>query len=165
MIVLPEPRTLRDRFVDFCVFITGARIFGHGRRLELVFSIAAGWYAIELLIVHNATSRTQVTEDVFWSGYGHYMLTVMWALFITTSLGLTFNIVGWRGSQALRLVGAVLGFFIWGWFGVKLGLLGVWPSPGHVLGCVFGLVAEPMVVFNACANLPRPGAPGSMGLG
>jgi hypothetical protein len=159
----PSRRTFRDRFIEFCVVITGARIFGHGRRVELIFSIAAGVYAIELLIVRNATSRTVVTEDLFWGGYGHYMLAVMWILFLSTSLGLLFNIIAWRCSQVLRIVGAFIGFWVWGWFGVKLTFLGVYPSPGQVLSQVLGSIGELMVIFNAAANLPRPGAPGNTG--
>lgn len=157
------PTPFKDRFIEFCVVITGARIFGHGRRVELFLSIAAAVYLIEILVVRNATSRTVVTEDIFWGGYGHYMLWAMWALFLTTAGGLVCNIKAWPGSQILRIVGAVLGFIIWGWFGVKLGWLGVYPSPGHVLSCVVAFAVEPMVVFNASANLPRPGAPGNMG--
>jgi hypothetical protein len=154
----------RDRFINFCVIITGARLFGHGRLVELLMSIVAGFYAIELLIARNATSRIQVTEDVFWGGYGHYMLAAMWLLFAFTSLGLLFNIKAWPGSQVLRAFGAFMGFFIWGWMGIKLGWLGVWPSPGHDFACVFGIIGELLVIFKAAANLPRPGAPGNMGL-
>lgn len=155
--------TLQNRLVNFIIVITGARIFGHGRRVELLLSIAAGTYAIELLLVRNATSRTVVSEDVFWGGYGHYMLIVMWLLFVVTSCGLWFNIKAWPGSRLLRLVGAWMGLFMWGWFGTKLALLGVTPSPGQVLACIVGFVAEPMVIFNAAINLPIPGAPGDAG--
>jgi hypothetical protein len=161
---MTKPPVFRDQFVDFCVLVTGARIFGHGRRLELIFSLAAGLYAVELLVVQNATVRTVVTEDLFWGGYGRSMLAVMWFLFLTTSAGLLFNIRAWPGSRALRIMGASTGFFVWGWFGVKLTLLVVLPSPGQVLACVLGFAGELMVIFNAAANLPRPGAPGSMGL-
>jgi hypothetical protein len=157
--------TFRDRFVEFCVVVTGARIFGHGRRLELVLAIAAGVYAVELMMVRNAAARTVVTEDVFWHGYGQFMLPVMWLLFAATSLGLLFNIRAWPFSRALRILGACLGFGVWGWFGVKLTLLGVYPSPGQVLACVLGFPAELMVIFNAAANFPRPGVPGNMGDG
>jgi hypothetical protein len=160
----PVFHTFRDRFVAFCVFITGARIFGHGRRVELVFAISAFVYALELAIVRNGVSRVIVTEDIFWGGYGHYMLPAMWLLFLATGGGLWFNIKAWPYSQPLRIVGAFLGFLIYGWMGLKLAFVGNLPSPGHVFSCVFGLVAEPMVFFNACANLPRPGAPGNMGV-
>lgn len=156
--------TQPDGFVEFCVRITGARLFGHGRRVELLFSICSGLYAVELLFMYNGTAgRTVVTEDVFWGGYGRYMLVVMWALFIVTSLGLWFNIKAIPGSQMLRLLGAFLGFWVWGWFGVKLTVLGIYPSPGQVVCCVLAFVGETMVMFNAAANLPRPGAPGNVG--
>lgn len=143
--------------------VMGDRALGHGRRWESFIVVVNGYYSVILTIIPHATKRAEATIDLFWGGYGLYVALIVWIMFLTSFFGLFFNVYGIRYSQVLRMVGGMLGFLVWGWFGLKLALIGLQPSPGHVF-CVVAALYEIRVVFMAMQNLPRPGAAGNWGM-
>lgn len=160
-------RFVRDllRFIAtlFEDVMLGDSFLGHGRRWESFVVLANLYYACVLTFTSNSVAKTQATMDIFYSGYAFIIPTVFWLAFTASFFGLFFNVRGMQYSQVLRILGAVLGFLVWGWFGLKLALIGLIASPGHVLSTLTALY-EIRVVFMAAANLPRPGAPGNLGL-
>lgn len=141
----------------------GDSFLGHGRRWESFVVLANLYYCMILTFIPNAVGHTEATKDLHQAGIAFFVTIVFWLAFLTSFFGLFCNVKGLRYSQLLRIVGAVIGFGIWGWFALKLALIGLIASPGHVLAALTAMY-EVRVVFMAAANLPRPGAPGNLGL-
>lgn len=154
---------LTERIMDFLLVLVGARHLGHGRRMELFLVAAAGYYAVVLSLVHNATAHSSATADLFWSGYGPYVHYAVYSLFAVKFYGLFGNVYVWPASRWVRCVGGIGGFALWGWIGMKLALIGLISAPGHVLATMVAFYGELGVLFMAAANRPLPGAPGNRG--
>lgn len=158
---------LRDalKFIGalFQDLMLGDSFLGHGRRWESFVVLANFYYCIILTFIPGAVGKTQATADLHQAGIAFFITIIFWIAFLTSFFGLFCNVKGLRYSQPLRIVGALIGFGIWGWFALKLALIGLISSPGHVLAALTAMY-EIRVVFMAAANLPRPGAPGNLGL-
>lgn len=158
---------IRDAFkfvgALFQDLMLGDSFLGHGRRWESFVVLANLYYCLILTFVPGAVGHTEATADLHAAGVAFFVTIVFWCAFLTSFFGLFCNVKGLRYSQPLRIAGAVIGFGIWGWFALKLALIGLIASPGHVLAALTAMY-EIRVVFMAAANLPRPGAPGNLGL-
>jgi hypothetical protein len=75
--------------------------------------------------------------------------------------GLVANINGWRGSRTFRILGALLGAWIWTWFLSKFVLVD-FPYPLGAFFAAIALVFCIRTVALAYLNLPRPGVPGAL---
>ena len=143
--------------------IFAAPWLGHGRATESYLAGVAILYGAILLLLPNAAFDSDATNDIAWWGYGHLLCIPMLTYAVFTTIGLLGNIRAWPFSRTCRFIGATLGVAIWTWYATKfaaLGLLATVGFPFSTIAAIFSL----RIMGLALIGLPRPGAPGAMGL-
>lgn len=142
-----------------------ARIFGHGRRMELFLVSVCSLYGVILFFVPGAAWDSQATRPLYnYMGNNSWWISLPFLLkAFLSGLGLYGNIQGWPVSVQLRFCGALVGLFIWIWYAIMFYLLGTVATIGFPF-CVAAAFFSIGIMAMAVANLPRPGAPGALGI-
>lgn len=118
---------------------------------------------IVFVLFPDSAQYSVSASEFYWLGYSRCVFVPFLAAFLLSGYGLVANINAWPASRVCRLLGALLGFYIWFVLLGKLAISDAFASLGFVLGVAAAFCGELGVVFTAAANLPRPGAPGNMG--
>jgi hypothetical protein len=140
----------------------GGKTLGHGRALETFLAFVCAVYAAILILAPDAIHQSQAIRLVAWYGYGWIVILIFIAKSVFTSLGVIGNIKGWSGSRIYRTIGAFIGTSIWCWFLSQFVAYDALDALGSAL-CIGGIVASVRIIGMAWANLPRPGAIGTLG--
>jgi len=145
------------------VSILAAPWLGHGRAVECFLTCVAAMQGLILLFDTTAAYDSKATVDLAWWGYGQWLALPFLVKATLSGSGLIFNIHGLPYSRALRFSGAFVGCMIWTWYAAKLLLLGA-PAAMGTPFCIMSALFSMRIMGLALAGLPRPGAPGAMGL-
>lgn len=154
-------RALWSRFIEVILSIFLARILGHGRAVESYLVLFAGSYGIALLFVPEAAFSSQATRDLAWMGYGPWVAIPFLLKSIVSGYGVLANIYAWRRSREFRIIGALIGMWIWSTMVYKFILVG---SPYTIGSFAAGwaFFFSIRIVALAIANRPLPGSAGVM---
>jgi hypothetical protein len=141
--------------------LLAARWLGHGRAVECMLAVVAGYYGILLLMVPGAAFDSVATADIAWHGYGRIVAIPLLMKAALTGGGLILNIRGKRFSRQMRMSGAFIGSVIWIWLSLKYANLGTVATVGFVF-CNVAAVFSIRIMGMAAAGMPRPGAPSAL---
>lgn len=138
---------------------------GHGRFGEFLIVLGTFVYITLFLITPHAAAQSKTTLDVYWLGYGAYILPSVIFKILFSASGLLTNIIGGRFSlysRWARAIGAALGIGLWSYFGYKYYVEETIASWGFVW-CVIAWYTSMRIIVLAKANIPIPGFPGVIG--
>lgn len=151
------------KFDKWLELILLARWLGHGRRIEVLFTCLCASYGTVLLFIPHTLFDSQATRylELVWVGYGWVIALPFLLTALLAGFGVMFNILGIAGSRHLRVAGAITGSMIWAWYLLKFTTMGL-PATFGAFCCLWFLINSTAIIGLALANLPRPGAPGTL---
>lgn len=150
-----------SKFVEILVAVCAARFLGHGRAMESYLALFAGSYGIAILFIPDAAFSSSAMRDIAWEGYSPHVALLFISKAALTGYGLAANIKNWRWSRQFRIVGAIIGLWIWSSTILKFVIVGN-PYTLGAFAAFWCFIFSVRIIALAIANLPRPGVSGSL---
>lgn len=150
-----------ERFLDAVLALFAAKYLGHGRATESYLTLFAGTYGLALVFVPDAAFSSSATRDLAWMGYGQYTAIPFLLKAIFSGYGLLANIFDWPCSRQFRILGAMIGLWVWSCLVLKF----IWVGTPFTVGCFasgWAFYFSIRIIALAYANLPRPGLAGQL---